>query len=376
MSPKTLRKQLSRADQYKGVNETQKSRGSLCAFHDFSPERLSKDSAADHSGTPTENKGGQGSESLNASQTMGSSLTGTSDSFKISKSAAWRTNSTQPNGDAVKAQVRNGSVHPMPNDSNSSRILKSIEDNFSHIRDRSVYHAFKERQSPKLKDLNRETVGLKPHTLKVVMFPDKILKNGQGYSRVLICASEGSTAHHGVEVSSRQQQPHGTGESQNKDVPFFLSNRGNIPQAFVTDKIVPMTTMQIGDVVMKPGEIDAMSCSLTEATDADSDSGSKGSSIADSPKVSSPPGSLDRKTHRLCLDEQQDTLVDNHHIKLEPPHSLNVREVAKLSKGVFAFPSTGMSAESIGPCSLDVSSISTGKIQFIKKSVALVRELH
>ena len=133
---------------------------------------------------------------------------------------------------------------------------------------------------------------------------------------------------------------------------------------------------------MSPGQIEAMSRSLN---DADRDEGdSTASSAAGSPKVSSLPASLpaslpeslDRKSLRLChvVDDpsvpppqQQHPLVAGtgsrqQRTKLEPPRTLNVREVSKLSKGVFTLPSTCMSAESIGPCSLDVSSIGTGKV--------------
>ncbi len=99
---------------------------------------------------------------------------------------------------------------------------------------------------------------------------------------------------------------------------------------------------------MTPSQIEAMSQSLTESV---TDKFSRQSSL-DSPRVSSLPGTLDRRTLHLRLEEVASK-------KLEPPRSLNVREVAKLSKGIFAYQS--MSAESIGQCSLDVNSTGTGK---------------
>ena len=363
LSPKTLRKQLSRA-------ETQDSTGSLCASQDFdSSDRLSEGSA----GTPTKT---HKSKSLKVTQPIRSWLSGASDSGKKSKTSGGSHGCLvqTPNGDTVKRQERNGSVHPMPNDASSSRILKSIEDN--HHGDKSVYQAFKEKRSPKLKDVNQEAAAMKPQALKVMEFPERILTEGQGHVEVSKSASEG----HSPSSSSRQQlqpQPRVTGESQSEAVPFFLSNHGNTPQAF-TNNVVAMTTIQIDSVVMSPGQIEAMSRSLN---DADTDEGdSKTSSAAGSPKVSSLPASLpeslDRKSLRLCHvdDLSQQAPVQQQHplvtgtgnrqqrTKLEPPRTLNVREVSKLSKGVFTLPSTCMSAESIGPCSLDVSSIGTGKV--------------
>lgn len=99
---------------------------------------------------------------------------------------------------------------------------------------------------------------------------------------------------------------------------------------------------------MTPSQIEAMSQSLTEST---ADKFSRQSSL-DSPQMSSLPGTLDRRTLHLRLEEVASK-------RLEPPRSLNVREVAKLSKGIFAYQS--MSAESIGQCSLDVNSTGTGK---------------
>ena len=365
LSPKTLRKQLSRA-------ETQDSTGSLCASQDFdSSDRLSEGSA----GTPTKT---QKSKSSKVTQPIRSWLSGTSDSGKKSKASGGSHGCPvqTPNGDTVKTQERNGSVHPMPNDASSSRILKSIEDN--HHGDKSVYQAFKEKRSPKLKDVNQEAAAMKPQALKVVEFPNRILSECQGHVEVSKSASEGhSPSSSSRQQQQQQQQPRVTGESQSTAVPFFLSNHGNTPQAF-TNNVVAMTTIQIDSVVMSPGQIEAMSRSLN---DADTDEGdSKASSAAGSPKVSSLPASLpeslDRKSLRLCHvdDPSQQAPVQQQHplvtgtgnrqqrTKLEPPRTLNVREVSKLSKGVFTLPSTCMSAESIGPCSLDVSSIGTGKV--------------
>ena len=364
LSPKTLRKQLSRA-------ETQDSTGSLCASQDFDgSDRLSEGS----SGTPTKT---HKSKSSKVTQPIKSWLSGTSDSGKKSKTSSgshWHPVQT-PNGDTVKPQERNGSVHPMPNDASSNRILKSIEDN--HHGDKSVYQAFREKRSPKLKDTNQEeAAGMKPQAVKVVEFPERILNEGQGYVEVSKSASEG---HSPSSSSRQQQQPRVTGESQSEAVPFFLSNHGNRPQAF-TNNVVARTTIQIDDVVMSPGKIESMSRSLTDADANTDEGGSKASSTAGSPKVSSLPSSLpeslDRNSLRLChvVDDpslpaplqQQHPLVagmgNRHRTKLEPPRTLNVREVSKLSKGVFTLPSTCMSAESIGPCSLDVSSIGTGKV--------------
>ena len=376
LSPKTLRKQLSRADPYKGANETQDSTGSLCVSQDNdSSDRLSEDSGA---GTPTH--GGHRSKPIR------SCLTSTSDSFKKSKSAVCQGNSSPtPNGDAMKAPERNGAVHPMPNDSNSSRILKSIEDN--HHGDKSVYKAFKERHSPKLQDFSKEAAALKPQALKVVEFPNRILNEHQGHTKVCKSVSEG---HHPTHQSSssrqHQHQPRGTGESQHEAGPS-LSNHGNQPNAF-TNNVGAMTTIQIDDVVMTPGQIEEMSRSLTEDDAEDSMANSlRSRSIPDSPKVSSLPGSLDRKAlGQHLLDDhpqqQQHASVErplaSRGGKLEPPRTLNVREVSKLSKGVFTFPMTCMSAESIGPCSLDVSSIGTGRFSSINKRLgfkALVHEV-
>ena len=223
---------------------------------------------------------------------------------------------------------------------------------------------------------------MKPQALKVVEFPERILNEGQGHVEVSKSASEGHSASSSSRQQQQQQLPRVTGESQSEAV-LFLSNHGNTPQAF-TNNVVAMTTIQIDSVVMSPGQIEAMSRSLN---DADTDEGdSKASSAAGSPKVSSLPASLpaslpeslDRKSLRLChvVDDptlppplslqQQHPLVagtgNRQRTKLEPPRTLNVREVSKLSKGVFTLPSTCMSAESIGPCSLDVSSIGTGKV--------------
>ena len=366
LSPKTLRKQLSRA-------ETQDSTGSLCASQDFdSSDRLSEGSV----GTPTKT---YKSKSSKVTQPIRSWLSGTSDSGKKSKTSGGSHGCPvqTPNGDTVKTQERNGSVHPMPNDASSSRILKSIEDN--HHGDKSVYQAFKEKRSPKLKDVNKEAAAMKPQALKVVEFPDRILNEGQCHVEVSKSASEGHSPSSSSRQQQQQPQPRVTGESQSEAVPYFLSNHDNTPQAF-TNNVVAMTTIQIDSVVMNPGQIEVMSRSLN---DADTDEGdSKTSSAAGSPKVSSLPASLpeslDRKSLRLCqVDDptlppplpaqQQQPLVAGtgsrqQRTKLEPPRTLNVREVSKLSKGVFTLPSTCMSAESIGPCSLDVSSIGTGKV--------------
>ncbi len=251
-------------------------------------------------------------------------------------------------------QERNGSVHPMPNDSNANRILKSIQDNHSHGGDKSVYHAFKEKHSPKLKDLNKEAAALKPQALKVVEFPDRILQDdGQGHAEV---TAQGQ--------SSRQHAA--SGECPGQAVAFSLSQLSPHarPAFTATNTLVTKTLVRIGDLTTASGQIQAMSRSLDADTD-EGDKGSKSSSVCDSPKVSSYPGCLDHRTLRLHRWEDHQyhhhPLVDGHHTKLEPPRSLNVREVAKLSKGPFALPRTCVSAESIGPCSLDISSVGTGK---------------
>ena len=100
----------------------------------------------------------------------------------------------------------------MPNDASSSRILKSIEDN--HHGDKSVYQAFKEKRSPKLKDVNQEAAAMKPQALKVVEFPERILNEGQGHVEVSKSASEGHSASSSSRQQQQQQQPRVTGESQ------------------------------------------------------------------------------------------------------------------------------------------------------------------
>ncbi len=356
---------MSRTDQCKDAARAQTSSGSLCASQDESSDRLSVDSTTDQSGTPTNQKGPKYTfKPVKAAQSVSHESNG-----EARLETAGNIDPRQQTAGSMKPQSdRNGSVHPMPYDSNSHRILKSIQD--SQSGDKSVYQAFKEKHSPKLKDLtNNEAAVLKPQAFKVVEFPDKILAGKE---------QESDRNDSGAALSSAPGRPwhRPTGESHSTDTAttfYSHRNRGfSAPQAFgsstpaTTNTVVDKTMIpRLGDVVMAAGP---HAQALSRSLDADEETGvptvqdRKASSVENSPKVSS----AERRALRLRLlgelgHQHQCLLVDKQGAKLEPPRSLNVREVAKLSKGVFAFPSTCASAESIGPCSLDISSVSTGK---------------
>ncbi len=210
MSPKTHRKHLTPADQLKsGCASAGSMDSSFGGSLEDSFDRLSVDSG-DHSGTPTH-------KPHKSKATKGSPIKHSDSSKKYkSSSSTSHMQSVQPSQTQSTSGTQdktNGMAHPMPSDSTSTRILKSIEDNL-HIhslngnKEKSVYQAFKDKQSPKIlkKGKGKEALSMKSQALKVVDIPDTMLNRELGHG------GEGHGGEGHVDIQRIQGQAEGQGE--------------------------------------------------------------------------------------------------------------------------------------------------------------------
>ena len=293
MSPKSLRRSPKGSDRSRHSGTPGSSSGSLHAVLCDSAEDLSLES--DQSGSGSQKSKGKSPKSSpirnlitqsfrRSKGTSREPLTSTSprsSSKDLSVSASKELLSAEPVKDETSPSV-------LP--SESARILKSIENNTQATTEKSVYQAFKEKQSPKRV---AEAFSMKPQALKAVEIPDQLM-----------------------EADPSLPPPPGD-EVDRAILPLDLDNV-NLTAKDDSPKVASL-----------PG-------TLTRLT-------SKGVPPAEPMSAGSAILARQRSEHGNTGGSRR---------PFEPPKTLDVRKVAKLQKGVFMFPN--MSAESIGQCSVNL----------------------
>ncbi len=221
-----------------------------------------------------------------------------------------------------------------PMSSDSKRILRSIEDNTQAANDKSVYHAFKEKQSPKRVT---EAVGLKAQALKAVEFPDHLLQ-----------MEEADHKHAKLQSSPKGNSLPGT---LDRTLRYNVRLDDSVVTLPDTLDCTPRQNITLDDsVVTLP---DTLGRTPRQNIKLD-DSVVTLSKLEDSVDGFHKLGDTATAYHKQRLDPHSSDQM------MHPPKTLNVREVAELSKGTWQWP--GMSSESLGQCSLDIYS-TTGKSQ-------------
>ena len=301
MSPKSLRRSSKGSQKSKTTATPDSSTNSLQAVFCDSADDLSQDS--DHSGAHNKGKG-KSPKSPKASPIRNL----LSQSFRKSKEKISHTNPTSASSskeanlskEALSPSPLPGGPDDNPSPSNSpqvlstdsARILKSIENNSQVVCEKNVYHAFKEKQSPKRMN---EAMSMKPQALKAVEFPDQ-------YLNVSDKITQSDTSIDNVDNNAQS-------------VPSHLDT---------TDNANIRINEELTKVASLPGTLDRHSKKKEPISSA--------SGMLLLPKGDAQGGVIRRAN--------------------DPPKTLDVREVAKLQKAVFMFPN--MSAESIGQCSVNL----------------------